>query len=56
MTGLFAGQKCAVDFDPLVVNNITVFGCLGGPSIWDEAIDLHERGLVTAKQIGRAHV
>ena len=48
MTGLFAGQKCAVDFDPLVINNITILGSLGGPSVWDEAIELHERGKVTA--------
>lgn len=51
MTGLFAGQKCAVDFDPLVINNITILGSLGGPSCWDEAIDLHERGKVTAKPL-----
>ncbi len=51
MTGLFAGQKCTVDFDPLVINNITILGCLGGPSVWDEAIHLHESGKVTAKPI-----
>lgn len=51
MTGLFAGQKCTVDFDPLVINNITILGCLGGPSVWDEAIFLHEAGKVTAKPI-----
>lgn len=51
MTGLFAGAKCSVDFDPLVINNITILGCLGGPSVWDEAIDLHERGKVNAKPL-----
>jgi L-iditol 2-dehydrogenase len=51
MTGLFAGQKCTVDFDPLVINNITILGCLGGPSLWDEAIYLHESGKVTARPI-----
>ena len=51
MTGLFAGQTCAVDFDPLVINNITILGTLGGPSCWDEAIDLHERGVVSAKPL-----
>lgn len=51
MTGLFGGQKCTVDFDPLVVNNVTIFNTLGGPSIWAEAIDLHERGLITAKPL-----
>lgn len=48
LTGLLAGQKCSVDFDPIVINNITVLGSLGGPGIWDEAIDLHESGKVTA--------
>ena len=56
MTGLFAGEKCAVDFDPLVVNNITILGVLGGPSVWDEAIDLHERGIITAKPLITHHM
>lgn len=51
MTGLFAGQKCSVDFDPLVINNITIIGTLGGPGVWDEAINLHERGKVTAQPL-----
>jgi L-iditol 2-dehydrogenase len=49
MTGLFAGKKCAVDFDPLVVNNVAILGSLGGPNCWNEAINLHERGIITAK-------
>jgi threonine dehydrogenase-like Zn-dependent dehydrogenase len=48
MTGLFAGQKCEVDFDPLVVGNVTIQGSLGSPGVWEEAIDLHQRHLVTA--------
>lgn len=48
MTGLFAGETCAVDFDPLVINNVSILGSLGSPNCWDEAIDLHERGKVTA--------
>jgi len=51
MTGLFAGQKCSVNFDPLVINNITILGSLGGPSVWDEAIALCERGKITAKPL-----
>ncbi len=51
MTGLFAGKKCEVDFDPLVINNVTIMGTLGAPSGWGEAIDLHQRGLVTAKPL-----
>ena len=51
MTGLFAGQTCAVDFDPLVINNISILGSLGSPNCWAEAIDLHERGAVTASPL-----
>jgi L-iditol 2-dehydrogenase len=51
MTGLFAGEKCAVDFDPVVINNISILGCLGSPSLWDEAISLHERGLVSSEPL-----
>lgn len=56
MTGLFAGQKCSVDFDPLVINNVTILGSLGGPSVWDEAISLHERGMITAKPLITHHL
>jgi threonine dehydrogenase-like Zn-dependent dehydrogenase len=48
MVGLFAGERCQVDFDPLVLKDISIFGTVGGPSCWPEAIDLHRRGLVTA--------
>jgi L-iditol 2-dehydrogenase len=48
LTGLFAGETCAVDFDPVVVNNISILGCLGSPNLWEEAISLHERGLVSS--------
>jgi L-iditol 2-dehydrogenase len=51
MTGLFAGAKCEVDFDPLVVNEVSILGCLGGPNLWSEAIALHERGLVRADRL-----
>lgn len=46
MTGLFAGDICDVNFDPLVVNEISVLGCLGAPGMWPEVISLHQRGLV----------
>ncbi len=51
MTGLFAGAKCEVDFDPLVTNEVHVMGCLGGPSLWDEAIALHMSGKVQTASI-----
>jgi L-iditol 2-dehydrogenase len=51
MVGLFAGATCNVDFDPLVVNEISILGCLGSPGIWPEAISLHRRGLVRTERI-----
>ena len=48
MTGLFAGQKCRVDFDPIVISNATIYGSLSGPNVWQEAISLHERGMVSS--------
>ncbi|MGA2481404.1 MAG: alcohol dehydrogenase catalytic domain-containing protein [Spirochaetia bacterium] len=51
VTGLYGGKKCVIDFDTFVVNNITIYGSLGGPNVWDEAISLHERGLVTAEPL-----
>jgi L-iditol 2-dehydrogenase len=51
MTGLFAGAICDVDFDPLVVNEISILGSLGAPGMWPEAISLHQRGLVRAERI-----
>ena len=51
MTGLFAGAKCEVDFDPLVVGEVTVLGCLGGPSLWPEAISLHASGKMRTTEI-----
>lgn len=56
MTGLFAGEQCSVDFDPLVINNINLLGCLGGPSLWAEAISLHEAGKVTAEPLITHHL
>ena len=51
MTGLFAGQTCDVLFDPLVVNDVTLRGTVGGPNCWEECISLHERGIVSAGPI-----
>ncbi|TVQ23179.1 MAG: hypothetical protein EA382_10570 [Spirochaetaceae bacterium] len=51
LTGLFAGQTCTVDFDPIVVKDISILGCLGSPNLWGEAIALHERGLVSSEPL-----
>jgi threonine dehydrogenase-like Zn-dependent dehydrogenase len=51
MTGLFAGELCDVDFDPLVVNEVSVIGCLGAPGMWPECIALHQKGLIRTNHI-----
>ncbi len=56
MTGLFAGQRCQVDFDPLVIGGITLHGSVGAPNQWDEAISLHRRGLVKTEGIVTHHI
>jgi L-iditol 2-dehydrogenase len=51
MTGLFAGEICDVNFDPLVVQEISVLGSLGAPGMWPECISLHQRGLIRTDKI-----
>ncbi len=46
VVGLTGGERVNLDFDPLVVNNITLRGTVGGPNCWNEAIDLVGRGQV----------
>jgi len=46
MTGLFAGELCEVNFDPLVITECTIYGCVGAPGMWPECISLHQKGLV----------
>ncbi len=51
MTGLFAGDICDVNFDPLVVQEVSVLGSLGAPGMWPECISLHRRGLIRTDRI-----
>jgi threonine dehydrogenase-like Zn-dependent dehydrogenase len=51
MTGLFAGEKCDVDFDPLVIGEVAIYGCLGAPGMWPECIALHQKGAVRTDRI-----
>jgi L-iditol 2-dehydrogenase len=51
MTGLFAGEICDVNFDPLVVQEVSVFGSLGAPGLWPECISLHRQGRVRTDRI-----
>ena len=56
ITGLFAGKMCNVNFDPLVVNNITIMGTVGAPNCWEECILLHERGVIKADPLITHHL
>ena len=51
LTGLFAGEVCEVNFDPLVIGQATIFGCLGAPGMWPECVSLHQRGLIQTDKI-----
>lgn len=51
LMGLFNSQMGSIDLDALVVGNITVKGSLGSPGVWDETINLIERGLVNTKAL-----
>jgi len=51
MIGLFAGETCLVDFDPLVTKEVVLFGSLGSPNLWPEAIDLHRRKMVQVERM-----
>jgi len=55
MTGLFAGKTCPINFDPLVVGNITVQGTVGAPNCWEECITLHERGILKSASLVTHH-
>jgi threonine dehydrogenase-like Zn-dependent dehydrogenase len=44
--GLCSGKKAAFTIDTLVLNNLTLYGTLGGPGVWPEAISLLESGKV----------
>jgi 2-desacetyl-2-hydroxyethyl bacteriochlorophyllide A dehydrogenase len=56
MMGLFAGQRCSVDFDPLVIGGLTLYGSVGAPGLWDEVISLLARRLVVSDGIITHHV
>jgi 2-desacetyl-2-hydroxyethyl bacteriochlorophyllide A dehydrogenase len=56
MMGLFAGQRCSVDFDPLVIGGLTLYGSVGAPGLWDEVISLLARGAVVSDGIITHHV
>ncbi len=51
MAGLFNSQRGELDLDALVVNNITILGCLGSPNVWDETLQLMASGRIRAEEL-----
>ena len=51
LMGLFNSQMGTIDLDAMVIGNITIKGSLGSPGVWDETINLIERGLVKARPL-----
>lgn len=49
--GLFSGKKGAFNLDKLVIENITIYGTLGSPNVWDESISLIENKKINAKAL-----
>ncbi|WP_226780631.1 zinc-dependent alcohol dehydrogenase [Oceaniglobus trochenteri] len=46
LLGLFGGRRTMMDFDPLVIGDLTLRGVLGSPGLWPETIALIESGAV----------
>ena len=46
VVGLTGGEQISLDFDPLVVKDVSIQGTVGSPNCWPEAVDLLTRQLV----------
>lgn len=44
VTGVFEGRSHSIDLNTIMPKELTVIGSLGGPTVFDEAIDLVRRG------------
>lgn len=51
ITGVFEGEEQAIDLNTIMPKELTVIGSLGGPTVFDEAIDLVRRGDVNVKAL-----
>jgi L-iditol 2-dehydrogenase len=51
LVGLFNSQWGSFDLDALVVNNITLYGSLGSPNVWDETLYLMQSGKIKAEPL-----
>ena len=51
LNGFFGSKNAAIDWDFFTVNDISIFGALGSPNIWDEVIAMLEAGKIETKSL-----
>ena len=51
VTGVFEGEMQSIDLNTIMPKELTVIGSLGGPVVFDEAIDLLRRGRLNVKPL-----
>ena len=51
ITGVFEGELQAIDLNTIMPKELTVLGSLGGPTVFDEAIDLVRQAKLKALPI-----
>lgn len=51
MVGFFGAKKPECDWDSFTTRDISIYGALGSPNVWDEIIAMMESGKLEAKSI-----
>ncbi len=51
VTGVFEGQQHTIDLNTIMPKELTLIGSLGGPLVFDEAIDLVRRGRLKVRPL-----
>lgn len=51
VTGVFEGEKQSIDLNTIMPKELTVLGSLGGPTVFDRAVDLLRRGQLKVKPL-----
>lgn len=51
MVGFFGAKKPDCDWDSLITRDVTIYGALGSPNIWDDVIKMIEDGKLDTKNL-----
>ena len=51
LIGFFGNKKPECDWDSFTTRDISIFGSLGSPSVWDDVISMMESGRIEAKSV-----